>query len=174
MSVPPQVRLRDATLADADMLESWEAPERSGEYNDFGLPAAPLRRSLAEGPLRSDHSGLLIVERLTDGTPLGTVTWHAVQYGPTPASRAWNIGIALVPEARGHGFGVEAQRLLADTLFDLSDANRVEAQTDIENVAEQRALEKADFRREGIIRGAQHRAGGYHDLVMYARIRSDP
>ncbi|HEX2140962.1 MAG TPA: GNAT family protein, partial [Candidatus Limnocylindria bacterium] len=67
----------------------------------------------------------------------------------------------------------EAQRLLARWLFDNSDLNRVEASTDVENVAEQRSLEKAGFVREGIQRGAQFRAGAYHDLVTYAVIRSD-
>jgi RimJ/RimL family protein N-acetyltransferase len=52
--------------------------------------------------------------------------------------------------------------------------NRIEAQTDVDNVAEQRALEKAGFHREGVARGAQFRAGAYHDLVTYSRLRNDP
>jgi RimJ/RimL family protein N-acetyltransferase len=84
------------------------------------------------------------------------------------------IGIDLVPEGRGQGLGTEAQRLLADWLFDTTEANRVEASTDVENLAEARALEKAGFRLEGVTRGAQFRAGAYHDLVLYARLRSDP
>ena len=43
--------------------------------------------------------------------------------------------------------------------------------TDIENEAEQRSLEKAGFAREGVLRGSQYRAGGWHDLVVFARIR---
>lgn len=168
-----RIRLRDATPGDAGLLERWEAPDQRGVFNDFGLPVASMREPLAHGPLRNEHNGLLIVERIADGLPLGTVSWHAVRYGPTAASRAWNIGIALIPEARGHGYGGEAQRLVADELFATTDANRVEASTDIENLAEQRSLEKAGFRREGIQRGAQHRAGGYHDLVTYARVRDD-
>ena len=55
--------------------------------------------------------------------------------------------------------------LVARYLFEHTPANRVEAQTDIENIAEQRALEKAGFTREGVARGSQFRAGAYHDLV---------
>jgi len=40
-------------------------------------------------------------------------------------------------------------------------------------VAEQRALEKAGFLREGIARHAQFRAGQWRDLVVYSRLRSD-
>jgi len=36
-----------------------------------------------------------------------------------------------------------------------------------------RALEKAGFTREGVLRGAQFRADGrHHDLVMFSRIRA--
>jgi RimJ/RimL family protein N-acetyltransferase len=34
-------------------------------------------------------------------------------------------------------------------------------------------LEKAGFARDGVIRGSQFRAGAYHDLVIYSRLRSD-
>jgi RimJ/RimL family protein N-acetyltransferase len=51
--------------------------------------------------------------------------------------------------------------------------NRVEAQTDAANVAEQRSLEKAGFVREGVARGAQFRAGRYRDLVTFSRVRAD-
>ena len=85
-----------------------------------------------------------------------------------------NIGIELRPEARGQGLGTDAQRQLADWLFANTNLNRVEAQTDVENVPEQRSLEKAGLIREGIARGAQFRAGAYHDLVTYSRLRADP
>ena len=172
----PRVRLRDVTVADADLLDAWAAdPAFQGGFNDFGLPRDPTPREVLEkGPLRNERNGLLIVERVADDTPIGTVGWHRVMYGPNPESSAWNLGIDIVPDARGQGFGSDAQRLLAAWLFEHTDVNRVEASTDIKNVAEQRALEKAGFTREGIARGAQFRAGRYRDLVTYARLRDDP
>jgi RimJ/RimL family protein N-acetyltransferase len=173
---PPTVRLRDVTLADADELDAWngDAAARS-EFNDFGDPPSRMPRDvLAIGPLRNEHNGVLVVERIADGAIIGTVGWHRVRYGPLPESDAWNIGIELRPEARGQGFGTEAQRLVAEWLFDHTVVNRVEASTDVENLVEQRSLEKAGFAREGIQRGAQFRAGAYHDLVTYSRLRDDP
>ena len=171
-----RVRLRDVTLADADMLDAWNVdPADVGGFNDFGMPREPTNReALAKGPLRNERNGVLIVELVADGTPIGTVGWHRVAYGANPESAAWNFGIDLRPDARGKGYGSEAQRLLAAYLFETTDAHRVEASTDLENVAEQRALEKAGFRREGIARGAQFRAGRHRDLVTYARLRDDP
>jgi RimJ/RimL family protein N-acetyltransferase len=175
MGETARVRLRDATLDDADLLDAWAAdPATGGVFNDFAVPRTrSFRESLAKGPLRDDSSGELIVERIADARPIGTVSWHRVQYGPNNESAAWNMGIALIPEARGHGYGTEAQRRLADYLFETTSVNRVEAQTDVDNIAEQRSLETAGFVREGIARGAQFRAGAYHDLVTYARLRSD-
>ncbi|HEY8178842.1 MAG TPA: GNAT family protein [Candidatus Limnocylindria bacterium] len=174
MSANARVRLRDVTLADADLLDAWnDDPDRS-EFNDFGEPPSPLPRDvLANGPLRNDRNGMLVVERIADGEPIGTVGWHLVHYGPGLQSQAWNFGIELRPEARGQGLGAEAQRLLAEFLFATYDLNRVEASTDVENLPEQRSLEKAGFVREGIQRGAQFRAGAHHDLVTYSRLRDD-
>ena len=174
MSDSPRVRLRDITLADADLLDAWNNDPDRSEFNDFGEPPSPLPREvLANGPLRNDRNGMLVVERIEDGVPIGTVGWHLVHYGPGSQSQAWNFGIELRPEARGQGLGAEAQRLLAEFLFATYDLNRVEASTDVANLPEQRSLEKAGFFREGIQRGAQYRAGTYHDLVTYSRLRDD-
>jgi len=168
----PRVRLRDVTFEDADLLDAWSADP--SPFNDFGAARGPVDREvLAVGPLRNDRNGVLIVEVSDGGRPIGTVSWHRVGYGPAGSSDAWNMGIELIADARGHGYGVEAQALVARYLFDNTAANRVEAQTDIENIAEQRALEKAGFVREGVVRGAQFRAGAFHDLVTYSMLRSE-
>jgi RimJ/RimL family protein N-acetyltransferase len=170
------VRLRDVVLADADLLDAWAAdPIERGSFNDFGMPIKPVdREALARGPFRGERNGELMVERLDDARPLGTVSWHQERYGPNDGSSAWNIGISLTPEARGHGYGTEAQRLLAEYLFATTSVDRVEASTDVENYPEQRSLEKAGFIREAVLRGVQFRAGARHDLVNYARLRTDP
>jgi len=174
--VGERVRLRDVTLADADMLEELDSLERrAGGFNDFGMSFRRAdREALARGPLRNATNGLFLIVRPNDGTIVGTIAWHLVRYGPNAESNAWNIGIEIVAEARGRGMGSEAQRLLAAWLFETTPVNRVEAGTDVENIPEQRALEKAGFTRDGVIRGAQFRAGTYHDIVIYGRLRSDP
>jgi RimJ/RimL family protein N-acetyltransferase len=170
------VSLRDIVLDDADLLDAWTAdPAVRGSFNDFGIPPRPVDRdALAKGPFRNERNGELLVERIADGCPIGSISWHMERYGPNERSAAWNIGISLIPEARGQGYGAEAQRLLADYLFASTPVDRVEASTDVENVAEQRSLEKGGFIREAVLRGVQFRAGERHDLVNYARLRTDP
>lgn len=170
----PLVRLIDVAPGDVDLLDRLHATQVSG-FNDLGQDRKRLPPDAwVEGRLRGENRGELFVERRADRKIVGTISYHRVSYGPNPKSAAWMIGIDLIPEGRGQGLGSEAQRLLADWLFETTETNRVEASTDVENVAEARALEKAGFRREGVNRGAQFRAGAYHDLVLYARLRSDP
>jgi len=102
---------------------------------------------------------------------LGLVSWHRSRTGQT--SYCWNMGLVLVPEARGHGYGTEAQRLLAEYLFAHTQLNRIEATTEVDNRAEQRSLEKAGFTREGILRGYGFRDGKWRDNVLYSMVRSD-
>jgi RimJ/RimL family protein N-acetyltransferase len=167
------VRLRPARPEDSGLLNLWSSSSRyTGEFNDFGI----ARRILTEDVIRNEglvgaQGGALLVERTPGGTPIGTVSWREVRYGPNPESRAWNIGISLVPEARGKGFGTQAQKMIAEYLFETTAMHRIEAATDIENLAEQRALEKAGFVREGVLRGAQYRGGKWHDLVFYSVVR---
>ncbi len=83
------------------------------------------------------------------------------------------IGIWLRIDHRGQGVGTAAQSQLAHLFFTHTAVNRVQAHTDVANVAEQRALQKAGFTREGIIRGAQWRDGAFRDGLLYARLRED-
>ncbi len=118
---------------------------------------------------------LLVVVTDADGISAvaGAMSWHLEAYGPTQGSFAWNIGIGLTDACRGHGVGTVAQRLLAEWLLASSPLDRIEASTDVENLPEQRSLEKAGFTREGTLRMAQARADGQHDLYSYSLLRSD-
>jgi RimJ/RimL family protein N-acetyltransferase len=171
-----RVRLRDVTLADAERFDELMRLEHAGGgYNDFGRPPRPVdREALRRGALRDDHNGVFLIERLADGEIVGTIGYRRTQYGPNAESAAMMIGIELLAEARGRGYGAEAQHQMADWLFAHTAVNRVEAATDADNLPEQRSLEKAGFVRDGLIRGSQYRAGGYHDLVFYGRLRTDP
>jgi RimJ/RimL family protein N-acetyltransferase len=164
MTTTDSVRLRPVEAADAPVLAAWDAaPASDDPWNDFGPPDPTLGE--AGVPQR------LLVE--AGGEIVGSVSWHPVRYGPNAASLAFNMGISLVPAARGRGIGTLAHRLLVVYLFATTSVHRVEASTDVANIAEQRALEKAGFRREGVLRGAQYRAGAWRDLVGYSRLRTD-
>ena len=140
----------------------------ASRFDEFG----PRTERTDAPPARLDDAGALAVLD-AEGAVAGQVSWHYVHWGPTRASWSPMIGIWLRPTARGHGIGSAAQRALADLFFAHTTVNRVEAHTDVENLAEQRALERAGFTREGRIRGAQWRDGAYRDGFLYAILRGD-
>ena len=140
----------------------------------FGLTGAnALERAFAADGLLGYDRGTLVVEDAA-GEVAGKVSWLPVPHGPNPPSLALTIGIRLRPAFRGRGLGGPAQALLADYLFGTTTFERLQAETDVTNIAEQRALEKAGFLREGVARHAQFRDGRYHDMVVYSMLRGDP
>jgi|SRR5579883_891747 RimJ/RimL family protein N-acetyltransferase len=144
------------------------------EYNFFNLRQENERekRFQEDGLLSAQYGTLIVVARDGDQV-VGNVSYHPVRYGPNDGSLAYNFGIIILPEHRGKGYGVEAQRLLAEYLFAVYPVKRVEASTDITNIPEQRALEKAGFTREGVLRQAQWRNGDWHDMVVYSKLRGE-
>jgi RimJ/RimL family protein N-acetyltransferase len=154
---------------------SWLASLRDGpvaagvhEWHGWSDPQR-RRRQWAETGLLGENGGTLVV--LHGADRVGHVSWRKVITGP--AASGWGLGIGLAPEFRGRGYGTEAQRLMVRYLFAHTQVNRVEATTEITNVAEQRALEKAGFTREGVLRGTAFRQGRWHDQVIYSVLREE-
>lgn len=167
-----RVILRPVEEADLPTMHRWaNDPALAGAY-DILRPVSldDIRRRYRDNRALSAEGGTLLIVR-TDGEPVGMVSCHPVHYGVY--SPSFNIGIEIEPAERGQGFGSEAQRLFADYLLTVFPIGRVEASTDIENIAEQRALERAGFTREGVARSASWRSGRWHDMVVYSRIHGD-
>lgn len=164
MRFDSEIRIRPATDDDGPLFERLATPEEAGEYNTFEADPTFSTRQL--------DVQRYVVEYV-DGVPIGDLSAFAVTYGPNSASTAWKIGITVLSSERGRGNGSRAQRMLAEHLFATTDTQRVEADTDVTNLSEQRALQRAGFTREGVLRRAQYRAGDWHDMVLYSLVRSD-
>jgi RimJ/RimL family protein N-acetyltransferase len=155
--------LRPQQPADLPSLLGGDSP-----FDDFG----PRSARATPAPSSLDRDGGLTVVTAA-GDVAGDVSWRWREWGPNAGSRYPMIGIWLHPRCRGAGLGRQAQDELATLFFRHTTAHRVEACTDVENAAEQRALEGAGFQREGVLREAQWRDGTYHDCYLYACLRSD-
>ena len=159
----PGVTLRPQRPSDLALLVGGDT-----KFDDFG----PLAPSPHPAPSRLDDAGALTVVDERDQVA-GEISWHWRGWGPNAGSRCLMLGVWLRAEHRGRGLGWAAQRKFVELAFTHTNVNRVEAHTDVDNVAEQRALERAGFTREGLTRGAQWRDGAYHDGYLYAILRSD-
>jgi len=169
MGDPVSLRPVDETQL-GDLVRLLWDPSAPGEFEWFGfrMPSArEVERRWHDNGLIGEGSSFLAVI-LQDGSCAGWVTWH-----PIGLFGNFEIGIALFPEYRGRGIGTEAQRQLVEYLFDTTTVHRLQAGTEVDNLAEQRSLERVGFRREGVMRGAHFRAGQWRDSIMYALIRED-
>ena len=154
-------------------MRGTRTPTAIGAFNDFGGERDPVdREALARGPLRNDHNGQLIVELVADGRPIGTVGWHRVGLRAEPRirgverrDRAHPRGAR--PRLRHRGAG-PARRVPVRQ-------HRREPGRGLDRHREHGRATRRSRRpaivREGVVRGSQFRAGAYHDLVTYSRLR---
>jgi len=164
------VALRPVAEEDLPFLERLtQDPDAAGEYAWAGWRnLLRFRQGWAEDRLVGEDGGVLLIAR--GGERLGFVSWFQVDF---PPSYYWSMGIALLPEARGKGYGTQAQRKLAQYLFKHTTVQRIEVGSAAGRVAEQRVLEKAGFMREGVMRGVFWRDGAYRDGALYSLLRTD-
>ena len=167
------VRLRPVQESDLQILERIDAePALSEQFEWRGFANARAHRQRWEDDGYLGPNDSLLIVALPDDTIAGLVSWRSqASSGP---QGCLEIGILLLPDHRGQGYGTIAQGLLADYLFTTTTVHRLQATTEVDNVAEQRALERAGFKREGVLRGGGFVRGQWRDGVKYARLRDDP
>jgi len=167
------IELRPYTAADLQVFAAeLGTREGVGELQWFGYGSqVAVEREFAQTGFVTADGGRFTV---ADGDQvLGRVQWFRDSWGPPASSWCWEIGVLVLPEHRGRGVGTQCQVLLRDYLLDHTRAERIQASTDVENVAEQRALDKAGFTKEGRLRSAQWRGGRWHDSLLYSYVRGD-
>ena len=108
-----------------------------------------------------------IVDAATDRL-LGAVT----RFGPE--GHQATFGLWLASDARGRGVGTRSLRLVADWTFATTAAIRLDSFIMVGNEASNRMVERAGFRREGVLRAWDlHHDGVPVDCVAYSRVRGD-
>ena len=83
------------------------------------------------------------------------------------------IGYMLVPWERRKGYGSEAVKIMVDYIFLHKNIVRIQAETHIYNIASQRVLEKAGFKKEGILRKSFFSRGVWRDTAIFSIIRNE-
>ncbi|WP_216592667.1 GNAT family N-acetyltransferase [Verrucosispora sioxanthis] len=140
-------------------------------------PGAPAREEIerrcagAEGQWLVGTAAAMTILDGASGDFVGNCTLNHDQ----PANGQAMIGYSLLPQWRGRGYATRAVRLLARWGFDHVGLSRLWAGTLPENAASQRVLDKAGFRREGLLRGRLPGAAGSRvDSTVYGLLPTDP
>lgn len=163
------VDLRAVERSDIERLYQWyNDSDFFGENEPIPSPITRegLERLFLEPKGHSEGSTFIILKK--DGVPIGDINHRGgTQHSPM------EIGYALVPNERGRGYGTEAIAIMVDYLILAQDIQRIQATTLTDNKPSQRALEKAGFIKEGLMRKSSWVRGRWRDDFMYAITRDD-
>jgi RimJ/RimL family protein N-acetyltransferase len=169
-----ETALADRTVlaTDGDLALAELKPGESELVDELGDHSFKPDPDTRPAPLQVTRYRAALLDART-GDLLGRMSWWAVPYGVRLGGITWNLGMHLLPVARGRGNCARAGLLLARYLFDTTEVDRVQATNDVSNVAGWRAAESAGFHREGVLRGAYIRGGTRRDMVISSLLRSD-
>jgi RimJ/RimL family protein N-acetyltransferase len=136
-----------------------------GAANLPPLDAEQVRAQAKEFPAILEHGLLLplIVADAETGEVFGGGVLHDLNWKLGQAE----IGYWLFPHAQGRGIATRTARFLADHGFSLG-LERIEARVFVGNDASERVLERAGFRREGLLRSLPRTWGGRADMSVWS------
>jgi RimJ/RimL family protein N-acetyltransferase len=176
--IPPEQPLTDGEILlrlrrEEDIVSIAEAsrdPETQRRLNDGPLSEEAQRASVqrAEEQWATGKGAPFVIADARDDRPLGLVNLQLRE-----DAKVANLAVSVFPEARGRGIAARALRLCA--LWGLRDLGlaRVAAEAAVDNHASIRAIEKAGFQREGILRAHCETHGERHDCVMFSLVAGD-
>jgi RimJ/RimL family protein N-acetyltransferase len=163
------LRLRRETDLAAIGRASHDA-ETQRRLNDEPLDAEGPRSSLArtERQWSTGTGAPFVIADAAGDHPLGLLN---LQFDKD--EDVASLAVSVFPESRGRGVAARALRLGA--LWGLRELGlaRVVAEAAVDNQASIRAIEKAGFQREGILRAHCKTHGERHDCVMFSLVASD-
>ena len=146
---------------DIDFLYDINTQNFRGDYQEFEFESKlDIRKQYESGMYSSDKFKMLIAQN--DKNILGIVYISFVRTGLV------NIGLVMCENERGKNLGVTITKTIVNYLFSYYDIVRIQADTDINNIAAQKVLEKAGFTKEGIMSKYRFHHGKYNDSILYA------
>ncbi len=156
------MNLRRAEKDDVSLVvEWWSNSEYMGDFQDvMAISRAQMKKVMLEDTI------FFMIER-RDGAKIGHIS------GWRHGRICVEIGFALVPSERGKGYGTEAIQMMVDHLFLKREIVRIQAPTATGNIASQKALEKAGFSKEGVMRKSLYAKGEYKDQYLYSILREE-
>jgi RimJ/RimL family protein N-acetyltransferase len=159
------VNLRIAEKEDLPLLFEWRnSLEFEGRYNPVAFQQSRIEFEKKYDSRGPDETRFLIEKK--DGSKIGHIGTHLF-------GGMLEIGCAIAPVERGHGYATEAVKIMVDYLFLFRNIVRIGSATHVENIASQKVLENAGFTREGTERKGIFVWGKWADLYTYSILREE-
>lgn len=159
------MNLRLVEKEDLPLLLGWfNDLQFSGRYNPLDAQQSKTEIEKKYEDLDSKEKWFFIETK--NGNKVGFIGTHVF-------GEMLEIGYALIPAERGHGYCTEAVKIMVDYLFMSEDIVRIQAATILENKASQKVLEKVGFKKEGTERKGIFVRGSWVDLYVYGILREE-
>jgi len=158
------VNLRVVEKEDLPLIGEWRnSPSFQGKYN---LLIQESKDELAKryDTFRPDEKWFVMEKK--DGTKIGLIVLEL-------EGGVQEIGYGITPNERGKDYCTEAVKIAVDYLFLSKPIVRIQAHTNVNNIASQRVMEKAGFRREGVVRKRIFMRGEWKDEFLYSILREE-
>lgn len=172
MSGSRPVTLRPRSEEDFEVLFQIAGELATWEERSAATPA-PLDRETFKARMahidagKTGKSVRFVIE--VDDAAVGSVSLFEFD----ELARHAEVGIALVPEARGKGIGTAAILQIIEFAFVRCNLRRVHLQVIASNLGAIRAYENAGFVLEGRLRQHAWVRGTYEDIVVMGILRSE-
>lgn len=163
------VTLRPRTDEDLDVLFRVSSDLDTWEERNPSVPAPMTRAAFDERRARTDEEKTVRFVVAADGVAVGSVNL----FGFDDLAHHAEVGIALLPEARGRGIGTAAIARMVEYGFVRCNLRRIHLEAIASNVGALRAYEKAGFVEEGRQREHAWVRGRYEDIVRMGILRSE-
>jgi RimJ/RimL family protein N-acetyltransferase len=168
-----KVCLRPIERADLPRFVKWfgdpQVRQHLGTYLPFSLAAEERWFESLLARMERQEDVVLAIDT-ADGTHIGSLGLHRINW----KDRSAELGILIGDRAYwDRGFGTAAILALQRVAFREMNLHRVFLRVNADNARGIRCYEKAGFRREGTLRDAVFRQGGYRDQHVMSILASE-
>ena len=161
--------LRPLAARDLKHMQRYSVREDFFRYLPLPVPSTTSVADYLDSLLASDANGnrdefQFAVEPRAVGHIVGSVR---IRIRDSVSAQA-DVGFGLDSEFRGRGFATEALHAVLRFGFEELRMHRIWATTDTRNEGSWKLLERAGFRREGLMRDHKRVRGAWQDSYLYA------
>lgn len=179
---PFDVSLRPLVEADLPNVMRWLAePEVVRFYGDPPTDLDEARRDYVEPDAGAPMHRYVIEwtpslgEHKEHGAPrdVGEIQWYHPYHDE---ATHWDSGVDIFigePDARGHGVGIEAVRVMLRYLFEVKRVHRVLIDPEVGNERAIHVYQRAGFHLDGVVRHAAFEHGEYVDTQYLTALEDE-
>ena len=169
--VGEKIYLRPIEQEDAKFLKKGENDPFVRETLFLALPINLVcEEEKIEQYIKSKQAIVLTIVEKNSNSPVGQTAFFKIDY--INRSAVYYLAI-LDPSYWSKGFGKETTQLMVNYAFNTLNLNRIQLHVCAENISAVKIYQGVGFVKEGVLRQAMYRNGGYCDFWVMGMLRQD-